>query len=137
MLIIAAVLGVGLLCVGVLALTGKTALTLEKAGTTGATLILQNGTLRSLTYGEDYSLERLQEGEWVAVEPVRDDYAFASVGYSLPARGRRTLEIDWEWLYGRLAPGDYRIGKEVSVGDGKQMVTASFRLPDETEDAEN
>lgn len=66
-----------------------------------------------LFYGEGYTLERLEGDSWVEVPQIIDNGAFTDVGYIIPAGGETEQEIDWEWLYGKLPSGTYRIGKLV------------------------
>jgi hypothetical protein len=41
------------------------------------------------------------------------DYGFNSIAYQLKRDEITDFKIDWEWLYGELEPGEYRIRKEV------------------------
>ena len=64
-----------------------------------------------LIYGEGYHLEMLNGGKWEDVPMIIDNGAFNDLGYILPAEGESEMETDWEWLYGKLSPGTYRITK--------------------------
>ena len=44
--------------------------------------------------------------------PIIKDYAFVSIGYAVDKNNEVKFEIDWEWLYGKLPSGNYRILKE-------------------------
>lgn len=84
---------------------------------TGATLVFrQNGgsPTGELTFGEVYSIERWEDGEWGDVPVViTGNYAFNMPAYIIPLGGDREFQVDWEWLYGELDPGEYRIRKDV------------------------
>ena len=85
---------------------------------TGATLVFNQYDVKApkgeLIYGEDYVIEVLKDGKWEeAPITVEGDYAFYDIGYNIPCEDITEREIDWEWLYGELAPGEYRIGKGV------------------------
>lgn len=105
---------------------------------TGATLVFRQYDAKApkgeLIFGEDYVIEVLKDGKWEeAPIPIEGNYAFIAVGYMLPCEEITEREIDWEWLYGELAPGEYRIGKGVSdvkeVGSNDHyMVYAHFIL---------
>ena len=71
-----------------------------------------------LTYGEEYQLERFNGTDWEEVPQIIDNGAFNAIGYALPAEGEAEIETNWEWLYGRLSPGRYRITKTI-VDDRK------------------
>ena len=71
----------------------------------------------SLQYGAYYWLEREEEvGGWVRVPVILDpseNWGWTDVSYHISMDGQTSEEVDWSWLYGELAPGRYRIGKEV------------------------
>ncbi len=81
----------------------------------GATVVLKNVTDFEYIYGESYTVQRKTDSGWIDVEPVIENYGFTSVGYMLPAMESKEIAIDWEWIYGKLTPGDYRIVKEASL----------------------
>lgn len=103
---------------------------------TGATLVFHqynaNAPKGELIYGEDFVIEVLENGEWEkAPIPIEGNYAFHDIGIMLPCENISEREVDWEWLYGELEPGEYRIGKSIldSVESGifdKYMVYAYF-----------
>ena len=61
-------------------------------------------------YGEDFVLERREDGEWTAVRMLLPETAvfFPSIAY-FGVYGKK--QVDWTWLYGELSEGRYRIGK--------------------------
>ena len=70
-----------------------------------------------LMYGTDYTLERLENGQWAEVEalPQENPVGWATVGYTIGLNSIAKHHIDWEWLYGKLPAGQYRIGKSVTL----------------------
>ena len=66
-----------------------------------------------LTYGEGYLLEKKSGNTWEAVPMIIENGAFTDEGYTIPPEGEAEMETDWEWLYGKLTPGTYRINKTV------------------------
>ncbi|MBO6299265.1 MAG: hypothetical protein J6N53_10505 [Lachnospiraceae bacterium] len=70
-----------------------------------------------LIYGEGYHLEVLNGDTWEDVPTIIEDWGFNSIGYTIPAEGEADMEINWEWLYGKLAPGTYRITKVLMDSD--------------------
>ncbi len=90
----------------------------EDVTSTGATIVFEQfegnaeGTLQT---GEWFELEVMNDKhkwESVATNPLID-YAFNSVAYVIKKNDRTEWEVDWEWLYGKLPAGYYRIAKKV------------------------
>lgn len=103
------------------------------ASPSGATITLKNVMDTEYTYGESYILQRKADNGWTDVEPVIESYGFNDIGYTLPPMGSEEITVDWEWLYGKLSAGDYRIVKEAlfvrSPGDyDKFPLYAAFTL---------
>ena len=78
----------------------------------GATITLKNFTGIEYTYGESYTVQRKTDNGWIDVVPILENYGFTAIGYILPPMESEEIIIDWEWLYGTLPAGDYRIAKE-------------------------
>lgn len=99
---------------------------------TGLTVIFNNETDKECIFGEYYILEKNVDGNWYEVPVIIDGvYAFESIGYNLEPSKTRTWSVNWEWLYGNLDPGEYRIVKDVLIfreaGDyDKHFLTAEF-----------
>ena len=74
---------------------------------------------QELTYGQAYTLQVLNGDKWENVPMIIDNGAFTDEGYILPALGEASMETNWEWLYGKLSPGTYRITK--SIVDDRQV----------------
>ena len=80
-----------------------------------------------LIYGEGYHLEVLNGDTWEDVPTIIEDWGFNSIGYTIPAEGEAKIETNWEWLYGKLSPGTYRITKiltDSSRNDPNVMIPA-------------
>ena len=43
---------------------------------------------------------------------IKENYFWNSIGYKIDRNNKLVLEIDWEWLYGSLSNGTYRIVKD-------------------------
>lgn len=71
-----------------------------------------NGTL---TFGDDFVIEKADGDEWKELPVVVDgDYGFNDVAYNLEKWAYTEAEINWEWLYGKLSKGKYRLSKTVT-----------------------
>lgn len=84
---------------------------------TGATLVFrQSGgnPTGELIFGDDYCIQRYENGEWADVPvAIKGNYGFHAVAYIIAPGEDREFQIDWEWLYGELGSGKYRIRKGV------------------------
>ena len=93
-----------------------------------------NGYKGEMTYGEEYTLERLNNDVWEPVPTVIGDGGFNDIAYIIEPDGESEIETDWEWLYGKLSPGTYKITKTVMTerkeGDSlpKYTLSAQFML---------
>ena len=104
----------------------------------GATVVLTHSgepVTGELTTGSYFVLEQLSGGEWVDVPMVlpQENVGWTMEAYLLLPGQELELEASWSWLYGELAPGTYRIGKDVTnfrgVGDyDNAMVWAEFTI---------
>ena len=68
-------------------------------------------------YGERFSLEKKKGDTWEDVPMVTQEAAFTDIAYIIPEGGESEIETDWQWLYGVLSPGTYRICKTVYAFD--------------------
>lgn len=125
-------------------------LSLKDISPTGATLVFNlydaeaaNG---QLIYGDDFTMEVLTDGEWESAPIILEgNYGFHDIAYlitpedgdsgNVSATGNTIVEseISWEWLYGELKPGEYRLGKSIfdTVENGNSrsyMIYAHFIL---------
>ena len=90
----------------------------------GATLVITDANPEPYLYGEWYKIQRLTDGQWQDVPPVIDNYGFHEIGYLPNDKGEVTFVINWEWLYGKLPAGTYRIFKEVD----RQEIFIEFEI---------
>jgi len=81
----------------------------------GATIIITDISNRNNIYGEEYRIDKLENGNWQELDIVVDgNYGFNSIGYSVGEDNKLELDINWEWLYGKLDNGEYRLVKDTS-----------------------
>ena len=91
---------------------------------TGATVIIKDTNEKPYTQGEWYKIEKEVDGKWYEVEPIIDNYGFNSIGYLPDENNEVKHEIDWEWLYGEMPVGSYRILKEM----GGKYISIEFGI---------
>lgn len=93
-------------------------LTTTNVSSVGLTLLFnQSGgdPKGDLQTGSYYWLEKHVENEWVPVEILSSaqDVGWTAEAYIINMNDITEWEVNWEWLYGELPIGNYRIGKEV------------------------
>lgn len=93
-------------------------LTATNVSPAGLTLLFnQSGGNPSgdLQTGSLYWLEVLIENQWIPVEmlPSAKDIGWTDEAYIINMNDITEWEVNWEWLYGKLPIGSYRIGKEI------------------------
>ena len=95
-------------------------LSVDNVTSTGLTLVVTqsggNPTGEFLMTGEPYRLFTLVDGTWEVVEELPlpegvDGRAWNSIGYPISKGETREFEINWEWMFGELPSGTYRLIK--------------------------
>ncbi|MDE6661873.1 MAG: hypothetical protein K2K46_00890 [Lachnospiraceae bacterium] len=91
---------------------------LKNISQSGATLVFDQYDAEAptgeLDHGQEFVLELLNDGKWEEAPITIDgEYGFNALAYMIPAGERTEVELRWEWLYGELAAGEYRIKKSV------------------------
>ncbi|HOO67763.1 MAG TPA: hypothetical protein PLC53_00120 [Bacilli bacterium] len=89
-----------------------------KVGTltrTSATVIITDLSDKDNVYGNEFRIDKKENGEWKELEPIIDNYAWDLIGYMVDDNNTLELVQEWEWLYGELDNGEYRLVKSTSV----------------------
>ena len=66
-----------------------------------------------ISYGDSFVIEKENDGNWEEVPVIIEDAAFTDIAHIIPQNDTCEAKIDWEWLYGPLSPGTYRLRKTV------------------------
>lgn len=95
-------------------------LTAENVTPTGLTVVCtQSGgqPTGELMTGSYYVLERCTTGGWKKMDYVYDgskgEVAWTDEAWIINMDGVTRWDMSWEWLYGELSPGWYRVGKKI------------------------
>ena len=89
---------------------------IANATSTKITLEITNNVRKELIYGEYFLIEYYDEetSQWLPAKEICEyQPAFPDIAYILKPAATTTVEVDFEWLYGVLRPGVYRIVKDV------------------------
>ena len=97
-------------------------ISISDISTSGATIIIKDTNKIPYTYGEWYKIEKEENGKWYEVKTIIDNYGFNDIGYLVNENNEVKFVIDWEWLYGELPLGCYRILKQVN----NQYISTEF-----------
>ena len=71
------------------------------------------GKAGELSYGDDFIIERQNAGAWEEVPMITENAAFNDIAHIIPENDTVEAKLDWEWLYGSLESGTYRIRKNI------------------------
>lgn len=99
---------------------------------TGLTVAFENNSDKQCIYGEYFLLEKKINEKWYQIPVVIDgDYGFNDIGYDLASGKEGEWKVNWDWLYGSLDTGEYRIVKDIldfrNTGDyDKYYLAAEF-----------
>ena len=93
----------------------------------GVTMVVKNATPSGCTLeisqlggkptgevecGEDYHVQALTDDGWHNLNIIIDNYAVPAIAYIVSAECPRSFNLNWEYRYGVLLPGTYRVAKE-------------------------
>ena len=90
----------------------------------GATVTIQDSNPEPFVYGEWFVIEQEKDGVWYEVKTKITNYGFNEIGWLTDEQGGLTMTVDWEWLYGKLPGGHYRIIKQA----GGAVISAEFTV---------
>lgn len=80
---------------------------------TSAVIIIKENKPKHYTYGEWFRIDYKKDDKWEKLEPITDDIWFYMIGYDIDDNNELEMETNWEWLYGTLSPGEYRLVKRL------------------------
>ena len=83
---------------------------------------LCNKTRYDVTYGEAFTVERLEGSSWVSCAR-EGNWAFEAIGYMLKPGSRQTQSYNLSFAYDLSVPGTYRFRTECYVSDNPEQST--------------
>ena len=97
---------------------------------TGATIIIKDISNKNNTFGEEYRIDKYVNNEWQELDVVvKGNYGWNDIGYHVDKNNKLELTIDWEWLYGKLEKGKYRLVKNsLDLKNKKHTFSVEFEI---------
>lgn len=94
-----------------------------------ATVLITDYSNRDNIYGKCYYIEKKENNKWVKLE-IEHEVVCNLIGYKVNESHPLEFDINWEYLYGKLDSGTYRIVTSTSEsGEAKDhLITAEFTL---------
>lgn len=94
-----------------------------------ATIVITNKSNDELTYGNNYHIEEMHDGKWYETKPVNEVGSLA-VGHILKPEETVELELNWNYEYGELPGGHYRIVYDFTTESSSKKIyaVAEFEL---------
>lgn len=80
---------------------------------TGGIVIIEDKCPNKIIYGSSFWIERYNNGNWERLES-KNDYGFNLMAYYVDENGILEMEQNWDYIYGPLDKGSYRLVKDVS-----------------------
>ena len=74
-----------------------------------------NNTDKEGLFGEHFYICFEQDGKWYRLPSTAENAAFSDIGLILKPNVKREYEHSFEWIYGLLPAGRYRIVKDISL----------------------
>lgn len=82
-----------------------------------------------LIYGTEFRLQRLENGEWVDLQPIVDELAWPDIARVIKANEINRDTASWEQIYGALPEGAYRLCKELLKSEGEESLRRTYYVP--------
>ena len=109
----------------------------ENVTSSGLTLVVtQVGTIPdgTLTTGQPYFIQKKENNNWIPLEPLLEAWGWTTEAWLISMNDTARWDVSWEWLFGKLQSGQYRIGKDIYLetvsGNREQAVYyVEFEIP--------
>lgn len=83
---------------------------------TGATVIITDTNKEEEhTYGDSFRIDKKDNDKWENLKPIIENYGFNAIGYHVDENNELEMKINWDWLYGELENGEYRLVKDAAI----------------------
>ena len=107
----------------------KVTMTLQEATLTktGATFVITDKNEAPYGYGEDYGIQKKENGIWKNV-PLINEFIVPAIGIIPNKEGKITFNVNWSKPYGELEKGTYRFVKNIDYLEEHYEIYAEFTI---------
>ena len=84
----------------------------ETITNSGGVFLIKNNSDNEVCYGEYYEIQKMENGKWKSLK-MKENVGFHDIAYILMPKKENKIEKNWEWVYGTLSPGTYRLQTDV------------------------
>ncbi len=98
-----------------------------------ATIIITDNNKETNDYSVNYRLYKKEEDKWVSLKLIVDKYSMTLAHYRVKEDNKLEMEHNWEYLYGKLVPGEYKLVKpvyKINDYDTYDTVSVDFVIKD-------
>ena len=87
---------------------------IENVTPSSANIVIKDTNSEPYVYGQWYAIEKQIDGKWYELTKLTNDFGFNEMGYKPNEKNEVYFETKWDWLYGELNEGNYRIIKQAN-----------------------
>ena len=92
----------------------------------GATIVITDKNDYPYSYGEYYTIKKLENGEWRDLKS--ENYNINDLLHETDNNGKVTMEFNWKDRYGELENGKYRLLMEINPGNPDTAIYTEFEI---------
>lgn len=90
-----------------------------------ATIVITDTSGKDNVYGEWFRIDKLEDEKWSEVKTLDYEFSFNDIEYKIDSNNKLEMSHNWEFIYGSLDSGEYRIVKKVN---NKDYISAEFKI---------
>lgn len=92
---------------------------------TNAAIVITDTSDNDNVYGEWFRIDKLEDKKWQEVKTLDYEFSFNDIEYRVEDDNKLEMSHNWEFIYGGLDSGEYRIVKKVN---NKDYISAEFKI---------
>lgn len=95
---------------------------------TSMIVVIEDLNKEKYTFGQEFYIEKKDNGRWKKLETITDNYGFNEMGYLVGDDNLLEMKQDWSSMYGKLLKGHYRLVKYVYRNNQKLYFSVEFKI---------